>query len=180
MKDQIVGFAARVLLPRAKTLADVVANWVKTHVEEQSSPEAVVLPGFRRSLQLDRYSCGAQSVFSVLHYFGKARSVEAVKKGAGTTTEGTSSRQLIAFIKRRGLRPVIIRSPTVTKIKREISAGHPVIVYVDGDHWAVAYGHEPGFVFIADSALNRAVLCKHSTARFRARWDGWAMAVRRR
>jgi ABC-type bacteriocin/lantibiotic exporter with double-glycine peptidase domain len=62
--------------------------------------------------------------------------------------------------------------------KREINAGHPLIISVDEDHWATVYDYGQGCIFIADPALGRSYLCRHSTNEFRARWDKWAIAAR--
>jgi ABC-type bacteriocin/lantibiotic exporter with double-glycine peptidase domain len=125
-----------------------------------------------------RYSCGAQVAFTVLRYYGKARSIRNVTKELGTTTDGTTSGQLRRLFERRGLRPVVLKKPTLKSLKKEIDAGHPLIVSMDTDHWAVVYGYGRKAVFVADSALPRALRCRHSTKRFRARWDKWAMAIR--
>ena len=62
-----------------KPAADHVADWVKSG-EEYLDPSAVTVDGIKRSLQLDKYSCGAQSCYMILDYFGKAGSIENVKK----------------------------------------------------------------------------------------------------
>lgn len=45
-----------------------MANVAK-RVEETIAPDWVLLPDFPPSLQMDEYSCGAQSAFVVLWYF---------------------------------------------------------------------------------------------------------------
>ena len=48
------------------TLATAAAR-----LEESAYPHAVILPSFPRSIQLDGYSCGAKSVFTILRYYNK-------------------------------------------------------------------------------------------------------------
>ena len=43
---------------------------------------------------MDDYSCGAQSAFVVLKYYGKARSIKNVTRELGITCDGTDSGQL--------------------------------------------------------------------------------------
>jgi len=103
----------------------------------------------------------------------------------GTTQDGTTSHQLTELFKRRGLRPVVLKAPTLKKLKAEIRAGHPIVVYFgdddceDNGHWACVYGYGPGSVFVADPSVTRRPWCRHSVERFRAKWViRWAMAVR--
>jgi len=67
------------------TLASVAAR-----LEESAYVNAVILPNFPRSIQLDYYSCGAKSVYSILKYFGKIVSPELVERQLKTDWEGTS------------------------------------------------------------------------------------------
>lgn len=166
-------------LQTIKPVADYLANTAKT-LEERLAPDWVLLEGFPRSLQLDSYSCGAQCAFAVLKYYGKARSIRNVTLELGTTEDGTTSTQLKALFARRGLWPVVLRTPTVKALKNEIDRGHPLIVAVDKDHWAAIYGYGNHCVFVADPAINRGGLCRHPMQLFRSRWNRWAMAIRPR
>jgi len=163
-----------------KELLDLVANSFK-RAEEASARNAVFLEGFERSVQIDGYSCGAQCAFSILKFYRKARSVDNVTREAGTTSKGTDPEDLRELFLRRGLAPHRINRPTVSKIKREIREGFPVLVSVDDDeHWAVVYGYARQGLFVCDPSIRRAWRCRCSTQEFLRRWDKWAMAVRRR
>ena len=164
-------------MPTAKQIADNVATTIQV-IEERVAPDWVLLKGFPRSLQMDKYSCGAQCAYAVLKYYGKARSITNVQRELGTTLEGTTAAQLRHLFTSRGLLPVTLRVPTLASLKKEIDAGHPLIVSMDTDHWANVYGYGKGCVFVSDPAINRGLLCRHSTAKFRARWDNWAMVIR--
>ena len=151
-----------------KETADALAEKAKS-IEEWLAPDLVLLEDFPRSLQMDEYSCGAQAAFAVLKYYGKARSIKNVTRELGSTSDGTDSGQLRRLFKRRGLRPVVLKKPTIKSLKKEINAGNPVIVSLDTDHWAPVYGYGRGCIFVADPALGRSLRCRHSKKRFRRR-----------
>jgi ABC-type bacteriocin/lantibiotic exporter with double-glycine peptidase domain len=146
--------------------------------EEIVDPDSVVLDGFRRSLQLDAYSCGAQSCYMILRYYGKARSAMGVERALGTTLDGTTEQQIRALCRRRGVKSRLL-PPTMSAIRAQIDKGRPILVSVDGNqdgHWAVIYGYSPRIgVYLADPSLKRSVACLHSFEEFRGRWDRWAM-----
>ena len=89
-----------VWLRTAKDLADSLANVVKLIEEWDSS--AIILKGIRRSLQLDRYSCGVQSVRIILAYFGRSVSVDSIERKLETDEEGTSITAIRQLLKSRG------------------------------------------------------------------------------
>ena len=43
--------------------------------------------------------------------------------------------------------------PTVAKFKKAVNRDCPVLVAVDGCHWAVVYGYGPGVLFVADPSV---------------------------
>jgi len=165
-----------------KRILDGIVSAAK-QLEEALDPEATVLEDFERSLQIDTFTCGAQSTYMILRYYGKARSIDAVTKALGTTTDGTDEDQIRALLTKRGLIVRRIQRPTIAKLQQAIDAGRPVLVSVDSKkyknagHWAVVYGYSPGHVFVADPSLRRARLCRHTTEEVRGRWDKWAMVV---
>lgn len=161
-----------------KSIVDWIARRVQV-IEERRSPGATVL-AVRRSVQLDRYSCGAQSAFMILRFFGKARSIEAVSKVLGTDTSGTGTMALVRLFRRRGLKPRINAHADIDDLATAIELGAPSLVSMDdGEHWAVVYGYARGAVFLADPSIRRSVRVRLPIRAFCARWDRWAMAVRR-
>jgi hypothetical protein len=163
---------------RVKGMADAATTMV-ARAEERvlGSASKVLLPSFPRPVQGDDFSCGAQVAFAIAAFYGRARSVSAVMKALGTTTEGTDSGQLAAFFRARDLRARAIASASMEELRSAIRAGAPVIVSMDGDHWAAVYGFERGAVYLADPALNRSPRVRILSAEFRRRWNGWAMVV---
>ena len=166
-----------VWLRTAKDLADSLANVVKLIEEWDSS--AIILKGIRRSLQLDRYSCGVQSVRIILAYFGRSVSVDSIERKLETDEEGTSITAIRQLLKSRGLTTTIRVDATLRDIKRAIYSGCPVLVSFSHDeHWAVVYGYSKKAIYIADSSITKNLRCRVSKARFLRQWDGWMMAVR--
>jgi ABC-type bacteriocin/lantibiotic exporter with double-glycine peptidase domain len=160
----------------AKRILDRIAAGAK-RLEEIVDRHATVLPGFERSLQLDCYTCGAQSAYMILRYYGKARSITHVTRELGTTEEGTSQPQLRTLFTKRGLLAKRINRPTLGKLRDAIERGCPLLVSLDdGGHWGVVYGYSQGSIYVADPSWY-AILCRHRTRRFLERWDRWAMIV---
>lgn len=172
-----LGQASETVGALAKDTVDTLGNALKWG-EEQLYPSRVVLESFRRSIQLDGYSCGAQCAFMILRYFGKARSIANVIREAGTTLEGTNQTQLRKLLEKRGLKVRRMKSPTIAQIRQAIRRGNPVLVSSeDDDHWIVVYGYADGTIFVADPSPLLSVGCAHSTRQFLARWDRWAMEI---
>jgi ABC-type bacteriocin/lantibiotic exporter with double-glycine peptidase domain len=113
---------------------------------------------FRRSLQLDFYSCGARSVFAVLRHFDRALPYPAVKKRLGTSwSHGTSVLPMVKLMRARGLRvghrPLMSWRELIRALKRNAA----VLVHLDGDHLAVVHGADAQRVYLADPALTRCL-----------------------
>lgn len=160
-----------------KSLVDWIAGRLQW-IEERRSPDSVVL-GVGRSIQLDRHSCGAQSAFMILRYFGKARSISAVSRALGTNVTGTSTAAILRLFRQRGLKPRVNARADIDDLAKALDLGAPSLVSMDdGDHWAVVYGYAQGAVFVADPSIRRSLRVRVSTTAFCARWDRWAMFVR--
>ena len=140
----------------------------------------VLLPNFPRPKQFDWWSCAAKCSYAILKYYGRKISYREVKKALGTSISGTDEESVIALFKKRRLKPVKLRQPSLAKIKHEIDQDVPVMVEMDnnGGHYGVMCGYAEGYVFVADPSPRRR--CRHTTAQFRKRWHGGAIAVRRR
>lgn len=170
------------MLETAKAVLDVVVG-LAARAERAAVGDAddVVLDGFERSIQLDDYSCGAQVTFSILRYFGCARSVARTTALLGTDDDGTSWTAMRRLFNARGLRTRAVEDARKRDIKAAIEAGSPVVVSVDDEeHWACVFGYGDKHVYLADPSLPRSprVLVPWST--FMARWDRWAGIVGRR
>jgi ABC-type bacteriocin/lantibiotic exporter with double-glycine peptidase domain len=162
-----------------KNFLDTICNAIKD-VEEFLSPNAVVIPGIKRSVQLDGYSCGAQCAYAILKYYGKARSINAIKKALGTSIEeGTDTGPILRLLRKRGLRVSIKKDATLRNIYEAIDNQWPILISVDdGDHWVVIYGYSEDGIYILDPAL-KSLLCEWSVVEFGGRWDeAWIGVVK--
>lgn len=149
------------------------------YAEELLIKDATLLHPFPRKIQEDAYSCGAKSASMILAYYGIRISQKDVNRQIGLTEDGIDQYQLREFFAKHGLKATRINKPTVEKLKKKIDQGIPIIVELDGDHYAVVYGYAPGMVMVVDPAVSRSMKCAHSMKKFRSRWQRWALAVSR-
>jgi len=129
-----------------KPFADALARHTQ-HAEHvvRGRDNDVVLDGFERVVQLDDFSCGAQSAFMILRYFGKARSIERTIKLLGTDADGTGIQAMTRLFRARGLTPKPMKDGKKRDIRRAIDDGRPVLVLLDDEeHWACVYGYGRG------------------------------------
>jgi ABC-type bacteriocin/lantibiotic exporter with double-glycine peptidase domain len=161
----------------AKVIADSIANLIKRFEEQDRS--AILLPGIRRSLQLDRYSCGVQSVKVILDYYGRSLPIEAIEKRLRTDKEGTSITAIRHLFKSLGLTSIISVDATLRDIKRAIDLGCPVLVSFSRDeHCGVVYGYSRRAIFVSDSSITSNLFCRLSRTQFLRQWEDWMMTVR--
>lgn len=104
-----------------------------------------------------RYSCGAASLKYALCVLGHSPREQEVRRLARTTWRGTPTRHLMAAARRFGLEPKLRHFvedewPEARDwLQRELSAGRPVILDVEGfAHYVVAVQSLAGRVLIID------------------------------
>ena len=138
-----------------KNIVDFVYNCVKD-VEEILSADSVVLK-MKRSVQLDNNSCGAQSVYMILSYYNRDKTLNEIKESLNTTeTDGTDTKQILNYLISNGLEVHINDKGAISSIQAAIGDGFPVLITVDdGDHWAVVYGYSNDGIFVLDSSRSR-------------------------
>ena len=159
-----------------KSLVDKAAGAVQ-RVDEAFSNNAVLLD-VERSIQLDGWSCGAQSGYMLLRHFGKARSVDATARALGTDEEGTSESSLLRLFRQRRLEVRVRKRATLSDLRRGIDRDALSLVSMDdGSHWAIVYGYSVGKIFVADPSLLKSVGVGLTVGDFEHRWDHWAAIV---
>jgi ABC-type bacteriocin/lantibiotic exporter with double-glycine peptidase domain len=164
-------------IEKLKKHADRVANLVKEI--EELDPSAKILPNVRRSLQLDLYSCGVQSVYVILRYFGKRVSLAKLERELQTDWTGTEKADIKRVLKQCGLRCDVRRSAKLRDIREAVDRGRPVLITMhEGAHWAVAYGYSGAHVYLVDSWVPSNIWCRVSNSRFRDQWDNWMIVVK--
>lgn len=162
---------------KSKPILDTLIS-ITDVLEQLAHPSSAVLPGFKRSMQCDNYSCGAQCAYMILHYYGKARSIDNVENEVCTTEDGTEWSDIISLFRKRGLIIIFPRKHTIMRIIQAIDNGCPVLVGVDNsNHYAVVFGYGDKEIFVADPSIKRSLFCAHSTRHFLKRWDRDAMIV---
>jgi ABC-type bacteriocin/lantibiotic exporter with double-glycine peptidase domain len=148
--------------------------------EEQLYRDAVILPHFPRSIQLDGYSCGAKSTYIVLRYFGKRCSPATVEAELGTTWEGTSKSDIKRVLRKRGLKVVECSRMNLRELRSAIDAGSPVLVSLyENWHYSVVYGYSGRHIFVMNPSLGSmgAVKCAVRLVEWRRIFDGWGIVV---
>ncbi len=162
-----------------KSFSDFAANITKKFEEKCFQDEnPKILSGFRRSLQLDEYSCGVQSVYMILNYYDIDYKHKKLEKKLGTTEDGTDLKSIRALFKKHGLKTKIITNATLRDIKKAISEGFPILISVfEGEHWSTVYGYSDENIYIADPSVIKNIQVKISKPKFKEQWDRWIMIV---
>ena len=146
-------------------------------------PDAVTLPGFPRSLQLDGYSCGAKAVFCILQFYNKQCTPESVEEALKTDINGTAVSDIKRVFKRNHLNCRTLRKPGLRDLKTAIDDECPVLISLyDSEHYAVVYGHSSSHIFVSNPSLNiltgyGSIRCAITNAEFRKIWDKYAVIV---
>ena len=144
-------------------------------LEESAYPNAIILPNFPRSIQLDGYSCGAKSLHSILRYYNKRCTPLSVEKELHTTYEGTAILDIKRVLKRHGLKYRKIKD-----LKNAIDRGHPLLISTHKWwHYSVCYGYAASGYFVMNPSLGDmgSISCAVRRKKFKHIWDRWALEV---
>lgn len=139
----------------------------------------VCIKGIKRSVQLDKYSCGAQSAVVILNYFDKNRSINKVKDFLGTTKkDGTDTEPILNLFKENNLNVEVNEKARLNDIYESVDEGKPMLISVyDGEHWIVVYGYSNDFIYVLDPSINQ-YSCRLTKQEFNERWDeNWIAMV---
>jgi len=147
-------------------------------------PDAVILPDFTRSIQLDRFSCGAKSVYCILRYYDRQCTPESVERLLRTNSDGTTVSNIKRVFRRYHLNCRTLRKPGVRDLKTAINDDCPVLVSLyDSEHYAVVYGFSSSHIFVMNSSIDISdggvdnLRCAVRKDRFRKVWDKWGLEV---
>ena len=88
----------------------------------------MILPNFPRFLQLDGWTCGARSVYTILRYFGKRCNVKSVERELRTNWEGTDIADIKRVLGKHGLKYLEKRSCRLQDLTKAIDDGCPVLI----------------------------------------------------
>jgi ABC-type bacteriocin/lantibiotic exporter with double-glycine peptidase domain len=161
-----------------KRTIDAVSNKIKILEENLPDSNRHILK-IDKSLQLDSYSCGVQSTFAILKYYGKARSVYNVEKLLGADKSGTPETSIYKLLRQRGLKVSLRRTATFSTIKESITDYKaPFLTSIDTDddpekdksHYIVVHGYSDNYIYVLDPAIKRPFV-RWKKKKFRDRWD---------
>jgi ABC-type bacteriocin/lantibiotic exporter with double-glycine peptidase domain len=161
---------------------DLLVNVLK-NIEELTAQDdtAVILPGFPRCLQLDAWTCGARSVYSILRYFGKRRTVKSVERELRTDFSGTDVSDIKKVLTKHGLKSQEKNRCQMSDLTRAIDDGNPVLISThDSWHYSVVYGYSRGGIFVTNPAIIGScgnLWCRVLKKDFAASWDHWGIIV---
>lgn len=150
-------------------------------IEEYTDRSGVILSGMERSFQVDLYSCGAQSVYMILRYYGKARSIEAVKRALRTNfDDGTDEEEIIRVFRQRKLKPVPFKRGSLRKLDKAIDKGYPILIWWNRkwDHYSVVYGYSEHHIWVLDPVIFNSFRPKRSREWFASHWTGSGIIVK--
>jgi predicted double-glycine peptidase len=148
--------------------------------EERLHPDAILLPNFPRSIQLDYYSCGAKSTYMVLKYFGKCCTPESVERELDTDEDGTSPSDIKRVLRKHGLKVHVNTDMGLRDLRKAISAGSPVLVSLyEGWHYSVVYGYLDKYIFVMNPSLCEMGSLKVAVtlSEWRKIFDRWGVVV---
>jgi predicted double-glycine peptidase len=162
---------------------DVLAT-TAARLEALTHPDAIILPHFPSSIQLDSLTCGAKSVYCILRYYGKRCTPKSVEKELKTDSDGTAVSDIKRVFKRYHLNCRTLRKPRLKDLVEAIDNGYPIIVSLHFlEHHAVVYGFSSGYIFVMNPSLDFTedgvgnLWCAVRKDRFRRIWDRWGIVV---
>lgn len=162
----------------SKKAVDYILNQTKG-IEEKLPDSNRHILNIDKSLQLDGYSCGVQSTFVILKYYGKAKSVRNVEKLLRTDNSGTSEKNIYKLFRQRGLKISLRKKANLSTIKESImDYKAPFLTSIDYDpdpekdksHYIVVYGFSDNYIYVLDPAIKRPFV-RLEKKKFGARWD---------
>jgi len=165
---------------KAKKALDIIYRPFQK-IEETIDGGAIILSGMERSFQVDSYSCGAQSVYMILRYYGKARSIEAVKRALRSTfDDGTDEGEIMRVFRERKLKPVSFKRGSLRKLDKAIDNGYPILIWWnrEWDHYSVVYGYSKHHIWVLDPVIFNSVRPKRTREWFASHWTGFGIIVK--
>jgi ABC-type bacteriocin/lantibiotic exporter with double-glycine peptidase domain len=164
-------------------MIDAIAT-TAARIEALTHPNAIILPHFPRSLQLDSKSCGANSVYTILRYYKKDCTPQSVEQALKTDEDGTAVSDIKRVFQRYHLNCRPLRKPGLRELKAAINNGHPVLITIyDFEHYVVFTGYSRTHVFLMNSSLDftsngvGGLRCAVSKSEFKNIWDRWGIVV---
>ena len=162
-------------MKKIKELLDKAINTLNGLEEDEN--DSVL--DMERSLQLDKYTCGVQSAFSILKYYGKARSVQSVEEYLGPDEKvGTTETAIYRLFRDRKLKISKRDKANISTIKESIHEYEsPMLTTInDYNHWVVVYGYSSTHIYVLDPVIFRPSV-KWKKEKFKSAWDKWGAII---
>ncbi len=151
-------------------------------LEELAYPNAIILPGLPRIMQLNDFSCGPACVCSLLRYVDYQCELSAITSELRTGRDGTNVHKIKRVLRRKGLRLSEFSGVTVAQLRQAIDSGSPILISThSGDHYSVVYGYSRSGFFVMNPSIGRlgSWSCFVPRNRFVRLWDRWGIVVSR-
>ena len=162
-----------------KSLINQFYNFIKIIEEKLYSP-ADIIPGMKRSIQFDRYSCAAHSVNVVINRFNYHQEFQTILNQLETDQDGTDTPEILRYLVSAGFKVSVNTNADLYDIRNAIINGYPVIITInEWEHWVTIYGISKSRVFMLDSNFKK-LLSSVSVRKFEELWDdNWIAIVSR-
>ncbi len=151
-----------------------LGDQIQDFVQEVAKPtdDFVGFPTFERSIQLDSYSCVANSVFAILRHYGRGVPYRHVFTNLRTDENGTTATNMVRYLVKHGF-AVTPRDPmTMAQMRKALADGGVVLVDLEDDHVGVVYGMTDHMVLLADSSIRRQMFhIPMLRSSFMERWE---------
>lgn len=133
---------------------------------------------FKRSIQMDTYSCGVHSVAMILNHHGMKNKISALKQEMRCTSEkGTPVHEMIRALRKRTLNVRHQYRTRFRELQAYLKQGRLLLVHLDGDHFGVVYAVDKKYVYLADPSPFRLLGTRMTHDKFRNRWTNWSLVV---
>lgn len=165
-------------------IVDGVMGTFKT-LEERLDPDAVILEGVQRNVQLNRYACGPRCTYMIMKYYRRPGTIKSVERRVKTDATGTSIRDIRRVLQESRLHCRERRKARLGELIASIDEGAPLLVTFgsDHEHYSVVYGYSPTHIYVSNPSIWvrgwGQILCRQSRKEFLNSWSKWMMIVRR-
>jgi ABC-type bacteriocin/lantibiotic exporter with double-glycine peptidase domain len=161
---------------------DLLVNILK-NIEEviYQDNKSVVLPNFPRTLQLDGWTCGARSVYSILRFMGKRCIVKSVERELKCDWSGTDVSDIKRVLAKHGLKYQEKKRCRISDLTNAIDGGFPILISThDSWHYSAVFGYSRSHIFVMNPAVIGecgSLWCRLPRKQFSAVWDKWGIVV---
>ena len=135
-------------------------------------------------IQVDGHSCGFCSALMITNFYSVRMPQERMRRFAHTSRDGTSTRQMVEFLRGSGLsvRAYEDGEARVKILLRALDKHMPVIVSVrpKDPHYLVIAGYDSRFFHVKDPSPLRNISGRIRRTEFRRIWTREALIVKRR